>query len=283
MKILPQHKVALSALLALRNANDNSEFLFDRNTLEFTVDGKFIIAHEYDFGSMYQIDLDDILLLQKAKVQLPEVGYYVLGDKIKSAGALAFESLKGPAGFAFQNLVVFSTVEDAERALALATKLQELTAPAPTSDVKIRMVKTSPDAKEPRCAYNGTSAAFDIASIETMTIPAMTDAVVPVGIQFSISDDQPYYMTIHMRSSMGFKKGLLNHIGIVDAGYCGDFGVKVMNKTGLPVTIEKGEYFAQVCIHKKPKFVFEELSLEQWEEYEKTQTRGANGFGSSGK
>jgi dUTP pyrophosphatase len=287
MQMLPQHQIALAAILALYRAGkerQNPSVKFDKTTFNFTVNGKFFNENEFNLESL--IDVRDIELLQKAKVQLDQNPlYYVVGDKVRCSGSLEANSLDTLAGFAFQNLACFKTVEQAEEALALAKRLDlALTPKASQVDrVTIKMIKDHPDAKEPRCAYNGTSAAFDVAAVETVEIHPGNDAVVPVGVRFSIPEDQPYYMTVHMRSSYGFKHGLQNHIGIIDSGYCGNFGIKVMNHTKFPVTINKGEYFAQVLVHKKPQIFFEELNPSQWAKYEESQQRGANGFGSSGK
>lgn len=290
MQMLPQHQIALAAILALYRAGkerQNPSVKFDKTTFNFTVNGKFFNENEFNFESLIAgIDVRDIELLQKAKVQLDQNPlYYVVGDKVQCSGSLEANSLDTLAGFAFQNLACFKRVEDAEEALALAKRLDlALTPKAGQPDrVTIKMIKDHPDAKEPRCAYNGTSAAFDIAAVETVEILPGNDAVVPVGVRFSIPEDQPYYMQIHLRSSLGFKKSLLLHSGIVDGGYTGDFGVKVMNHTKYPVTINKGEYFAQVVVHKKPQIFFEELNPSQWAKYEESQQRGSGGFGSSGK
>ena len=287
MQMLPQHQIALAAILALYRAGkerQNPSVKFDKTTFNFTVNGKFFNENEFNLESL--IDVRDIELLQKAKVQLDQNPlYYVVGDKVRCSGSLEANSLDTLAGFAFQNLACFKTVEQAEEALALAKRLDlALTPKASQVDrVTIKIIKDHPDAKEPRCAYNGTSAAFDVAAVETVEIHPGNDAVVPVGVRFSIPEDQPYYMTVHMRSSYGFKHGLQNHIGIIDSGYWGNVGIKVMNHTKGPVTINKGEYFAQVLVHKKPQIFFEELNPSQWAKYEESQQRGANGFGSSGK
>lgn len=287
MQMLPQHQVALAAILTLYQAGlekPEPEVKFDKNTFNFTVNGKFFDHLSYNFDSI--VNLDDIHLLQKAKVQLDQNPlYYVVGDKVRCSGSLEANSLDTLAGFAFQNLACFKRVEDAEEALGMAKRLYDAMYPAnnQVDRVTIKMIKDHPDAKEPRCAYNGTSAAFDIAAVETVGILPGNDAVVPVGVRLSISEDQPYYMTVHMRSSFGFKKSLLNHIGIIDSSYTGDLGIKVMNHTKYPVTINKGEYFAQVLVHKKPQIFFEELNPSQWAKYEESQQRGSGGFGSSGK
>lgn len=289
MQMLPQHQVALAAILTLYRAGlekSELEVKFDKNTFNFTVNGKFFDENEYPSNLGNLITVQDIHLLQKAKVQLDQNPlYYVVGDKVRCSGSLEANSLDTLAGFAFQNLACFKRVEDAEEALRMIQRLYK--AMYPVNDavdrVTIKMIKDHPDAKEPRCAYNGTSAAFDIAAVETVEILPGNDAVVPVGVRFSIPEDQPYYMQIHLRSSLGFKKSLLLHSGIVDGGYTGDFGVKVMNHTKYPVTINKGEYFAQVVVHKKPQIFFEELNPSQWAKYEESQQRGSGGFGSSGK
>lgn len=287
MQMLPQHQVALAAILTLYRAGlekPEPEVKFDKNTFNFTVNGKFFDHLEFNFGS--SVTLEDIHLLQKSKIQLDQNPlYFVVGNRVICTGSLEANSLDTLAGFAFQNLACFKTVEDAEAALAMAKRLYDVMYPVNNvvDRVTIKMIKDHPDAKEPRCAYNGTSAAFDVAAVETVEILPGNDAVVPVGVRFSIPEDQPYYMQIHLRSSLGFKKSLLLHSGIVDGGYTGDFGVKVMNHTKYPVTINKGEYFAQVVVHKKPQIFFEELNPSQWAKYEESQQRGSGGFGSSGK
>lgn len=289
MNMLPQHQVALAAILNLYRAGlekSEPEVKFDKNTFNFTVNGKFFDENEYPSNLGNLVTVQDIHLLQKAKVQLDQNPlYYVVGDKVRCSGSLEANSLDTLAGFAFQNLACFKKVEDAEEALALAKRLDlALTPKAGQPDrVTIKMIKDHPDAKEPRCAYNGTSAAFDLAAVETVEILPGNDAVVPVGVRFSIPEDLPYYMQIHLRSSMGFKRGLQVFHGIIDAGYTGDFGIKVLNHTKFPVTINKGEYFAQVLVHKKPQIFFEELNPSQWAKYEGSQQRGSGGFGSSGK
>lgn len=289
MQMLPQHQVALAAILTLYRAGlekSEPEVKFDKNTFNFTVNGKFFDENEYPSNLGNLITVQDIHLLQKAKVQLDQNPlYYVVGDKVRCSGSLEANSLDTLAGFAFQNLACFKRVEDAEEALRMIQRLYK--AMYPVNDavdrVTIKMIKDHPDAKEPRCAYNGTSAAFDIAAVETVEILPGNDAVVPVGVRFSIPEDQPYYMQIHLRSSVGFKRGLQGFIGTVDAGYTGDFGVKVINTSKFPEVIRKGEYFAQVVVHKKPVLMFEELNPKQWSDYEATQQRGSGGFGSSGK
>ena len=289
MQMLPQHQVALAAILTLYRAGlekPEPEVKFDKNTFNFTVNGKFFDENEFPSNLGNLINIGDIHLLQKAKIQLDQNPlYFVVGNRVICTGSLEANSLDTLAGFAFQNLACFKNVEHAEEALEMAKRLYNVMYPVNNAvdRVTIKMIKDHPEAKEPRCAYNGTSAAFDLAAVETVEILPGNDAVVPVGIRFSIPEDQPYYMQIHLRSSVGFKRGLQGFIGTVDAGYTGDFGVKVINTSKFPEVIKKGEYFAQVVVHKKPVLMFEELNPKQWSDYEATQQRGTSGFGSSGK
>lgn len=148
--------------------------------------------------------------------------------------------------------------------------------------LKIKIFKKSPDAIIPKIAYNGTSAAFDITSIEDITIPARGSAIVNCGLIISIPESEPYYMTIHIRSSLGFKKGLSCHTGIIDAGYTGDLGFKIYNLSDTDEFVKKGERFGQILVHKKIPFEFEILNAKEFEAYEASQQRGSKGFGSSG-
>lgn len=277
--ILPQHCIQLNALLALHNDGEPAKIEFNAQTAQHTVGGKVIKS----FENFEALSLQDLEILNKAKnSQDGKPHFLVYGDHVISFNDVAINEISSPVAFAFHNFVTFHNAEDAKEALKLARKLQYAQDSA-DGVVKIKMFKEHPDAMPPRVAYSGTSAAFDLASVEDIVIPAFTDAVVPVGLRLSIPDSEPYYMTIHMRSSLGFKKGIQNHIGIVDSGYCGDFGVKVFNRTAFPLSINKGEYFAQVLVHKKPKFKFEMLQEEEWQDYVQTQERGEGGFGSSGK
>jgi dUTP pyrophosphatase len=149
--------------------------------------------------------------------------------------------------------------------------------------VTIYAHKTDPKAVIPTVEYNSTSACFDITCIKTTTILAGSSAVVPNGLNLTISDDQRYWMQIQLRSSKGFKYSLIPHYGTVDAGYTGNLGVKIYNVGKMDVTIEEGERYAQIAVIKKPKYEIVELDDEEFEDLKSRQARGDGGFGSSGK
>jgi dUTP pyrophosphatase len=149
--------------------------------------------------------------------------------------------------------------------------------------VTIYAHKTHPEAIIPTVAYNSTSACFDITCIETTTIPAKGKAIVPNGLNLTISDKEKYWMQIQLRSSKGFKYDLVPHYGTVDAGYTGNLGIKIYNLGDIDITIEKGEKYAQIAVIEKPDYEIIELNDQEFEELKSSQLRGDSGFGSSGK
>src|SRR5262249_35887154 len=78
------------------------------------------------------------------------------------------------------------------------------------------------------------------------------------------------------RSSMA-KRGLKTAGGVIDAGYRGELGVGLWNLSGQNQTIAGGERLAQrLIVPVATPAVEERDSLDE-------TTRGANGFGSTGK
>jgi len=149
--------------------------------------------------------------------------------------------------------------------------------------VKIFVHKTHPDAVVPQVAYGSTSACFDLTCVETTVIKAGSSSEVPCGLNLTIDQSKSYWMQIQLRSSKGFKHDLIPHYGTVDAGYTGPLGVKVYNVGTTDITIEKGERYAQVAVHKKPKYQLIEINDSAFEILKQKQLRGDGKFGSSGK
>ena len=148
--------------------------------------------------------------------------------------------------------------------------------------MRVFVHKVHPNAVMPVCAYEGTSAAFDITCTEDTVIPAHSAAVVPNGLNITIDQHQPYYMIVHLRSSVGFKKDLICHPGVIDAGYTGDLGVKIYNLGDDDVVIKAGDRYAQLTVHRKETVDLVAMDDDEWQEFSAAQQRGNNGFGSSG-
>lgn len=152
-----------------------------------------------------------------------------------------------------------------------------------TPSLQIFIHKTDPEAVIPKVAYENTSAAFDITCTKTTLIPAGGSAIIPNGLNITIEQSKMFWMQVQLRSSKGFKHELIPHYGTIDAGYTGDFGIKVYNVGKVDVIIEKGERYAQVVVIPKPKYELVELNDEQFEFLKQSQQRGDGGLGSSGK
>lgn len=84
-----------------------------------------------------------------------------------------------------------------------------------------------------------------------------------------------YYMEVHVRSSVGIKRGvrLANGVGIIDNDYRGE--VKLCF-TGTPTQFEPGERVAQASLKPYKQYQFVEVdTLSETE-------RGTGGIGSTG-
>lgn len=149
--------------------------------------------------------------------------------------------------------------------------------------LKIYAHKEDPKAVIPQVAYNNTSAAFDITCIEDTIIPARKSAVVPNGLNLTIDDRDKYFMYIQLRSSLGFKKELTLHPGIVDSGYTGNLSIKLYNLGDEDIIIKEGDRYAQILVLPVPYYNIEELNDKEFEVLKIKQQRGDGGFGSSGK
>ena len=122
--------------------------------------------------------------------------------------------------------------------------------------VTIYAHKNHPDAVIPQAAYSDTSACFDLTCTETTIIPAQGSAVVPNGLNISVDQNDSYWMQISLRSSMGFKKDLIPHYGVVD---CVPSGTKIATPYG-----EKNIEHIYNSNDMKDRFVlsFNETSME---------------------
>lgn len=92
----------------------------------------------------------------------------------------------------------------------------------------------------------------------------------------SVNIPKGYYGQIQGRSGLA-SKGVVPHLGVIDAGYTGEIGVILFNHGDGPVTVKDGDRIAQIIIHKLPNVRFHAV-----EAFPDT-ARGDNGFGSSGR
>ena len=141
--------------------------------------------------------------------------------------------------------------------------------------VKFKML---PDCRDlaPRKAH-ADDAAYDLRSRQDLVITPKTTVLVPTGLFLEIPPG--YEAQIRSRSGLALKNALSlpNAPGTIDAGYRGEVGVIMYNRGEVPFQIRRGDRIAQMVIAKLP-----EVELVEVEELE-ASTRGAGGFGSTGK
>lgn len=179
---------------------------------------------------------------------------------------------------------------------SLANALSDSTLnPARLIEIPVEICREN--AKLPTYATNG-SAAMDIYSPEEYTIDCGQTIIIPIGIKVAIP--RGYALLIQPRSGMSrrMKVRIPNSPGLIDEDYHEEIGVIVENtdirvkdvdiyepsdhfelvkEYGSPITIGKGERFAQLRLVEVPRIRWREVkSLGNFE-----QDHGT-GFGSTG-
>lgn len=100
-----------------------------------------------------------------------------------------------------------------------------------------------------------------------------------IGTGLKVEIPSGYEIQIRPRSGLAIKNGItvVNSPGTIDSNYRGEIGVCLINHGFIPFTINKGERIAQAVLNK--------IELIDWNIRETLTetTRGAEGFGSSGK
>jgi dUTP pyrophosphatase len=122
------------------------------------------------------------------------------------------------------------------------------------------------------------AAAFDFYARKSTTIPAKGHALVPSN--FIIKTPAGYALLISARSSISkHYPGLFlnNAPGIIDSDYSGDndeIFIAISNYTDEPITINRGERFAQGR--------FSKVERAEWQEVNQMASQDRGGYGSTG-
>lgn len=137
----------------------------------------------------------------------------------------------------------------------------------------VQFKKLHEDAKVPTRAHS-TDAGLDLTTIETYTLKPGEGKIFKTGLAMAI--EPGFVGLVWDRSSMG-KRGIKTAGGVIDAGYRGEIGIILWNISGEIQEIKSGERIAQLLIQP--------ISTPQTVEVSELTdtTRGAGGFGSSGK
>jgi len=95
------------------------------------------------------------------------------------------------------------------------------------------------------------SAGYDFEAAESLTIPSMQTAKIPTGLKAFMNPNEALF--VYARSSLYQTKQclLVNSVAVIDADYYDNPGneghilITLLNLSSEPVTIDKGERFAQ--------------------------------------
>ncbi|MCX6090124.1 MAG: dUTP diphosphatase [Candidatus Atribacteria bacterium] len=141
-------------------------------------------------------------------------------------------------------------------------------------DVWIKFKKLSERSRIP-CFAHADDACFDLFSPVNQTIPAGKSVVIDLEIA---SEFPPgYEVVLRPRSGMGIKKALFIHLGTIDAGYRGNWIVRLFNFSEEPYDIHQEDRIVQGALRKIPTVhILESFDLSPSE-------RGENGLGSTGR
>ena len=142
----------------------------------------------------------------------------------------------------------------------------------------IRVKKLSPNAILPTYGSVEAAGADLYACLEqSVTIGPGETAWIPTGIALEVP--KGCAGLVYARSSLGAKRGLApaNKVGVIDSDYRGEIRVVLFNHSKTVQTVEPGERVAQ--------FLITPVDTPSYVEADKLTdtTRGAGGFGSTGK
>ena len=146
--------------------------------------------------------------------------------------------------------------------------------------VTLLVKRLQEQAELPVVAHPGEDLAFDLYALKGAVIGPQQQEVIRTGIAVQLVDEENpqirYGAVIRDRSSMG-RRGLKIMGGEVDAGYRGEILVMIQNVGSAPQEIQAFDKIAQ--LRPVPILAGSVKAVSELEE----SSRGAKGFGSSGK
>ena len=118
-------------------------------------------------------------------------------------------------------------------------------------------------------------AGMDLRALERVVLSPGAAQGVPTGIAIELPPG--YEAQVRPRSGMALKHSVTVNFGTIDPGYRGEIRVVMFNLGRADYVVEKGDRIAQLVVAK-----YEPV---EWEERQELgdSTRGAGGFGSSGR
>ena len=143
--------------------------------------------------------------------------------------------------------------------------------------MKLRIQRLHPDAELPVYAHGPEEdAGLDLKSLADVQLQPNVPALVPTGLAIALPPG--YEAQIRPRSGLALKHAinLPNSPATIDPGYRGEIRVILLNLGREPYQVHKGDRIAQMVIARYEAVEWEEVELDE-------TTRGAGGFGSSGR
>ena len=142
--------------------------------------------------------------------------------------------------------------------------------------MKVRIRRLDPGVPLPDYHSPG-AAAFDLTAAEDATVAPGEVRLIGTGLVVEVPAG--HCLAIVARSSLPVRKGLIvaNGVGIVDSDYCGpddEVKVEVLNVTGAPVEVRRGERIAQGLVLA--------VARVEWDEVEEARLPSRGGFGATG-
>ena len=141
----------------------------------------------------------------------------------------------------------------------------------------LRIRRIHPDATLPKYAHGPEEdAGMDLCAVEDALLEPNVPQAVPTGLTLELPPG--YEAQIRPRSGLALKHAISvpNSPGTIDPGYRGEVKVILINLGLAPYQIHKGDRIAQMVIAR-----YEALEIVEGELSD--STRGAGGFGSSGR
>lgn len=149
-----------------------------------------------------------------------------------------------------------------------ASKLQKL-----NNSLLIQL--RSPNATTPTKG-SASAAGYDIYASQDSSIPARGQGLVPTDVSFTVP--MGTYGRIAPRSGLAVKHGINTGAGVIDRDYTGEVKIVLFNHSDKDFGIKKGDRIAQLILEK----IVDDAEIVVVESLEES-TRGAGGFGSTGK
>ena len=143
--------------------------------------------------------------------------------------------------------------------------------------MQIRIKRLHPDAELPHYVHGPhEDAGMDLRAVESVVLEPGVPHAVPTGLAIEVPPG--YEAQVRPRSGLALHSTITlpNSPGTIDPGYRGEVKVIMLNLGGEPFPIRKGERIAQIIVSRYE-------TVEWVEDKLNSSSRGAGGFGSSGR